>query len=48
MLWKEYIAVEFNRFICKEEHFLYLNGKTFCTQKLQNLSGNLSMEIKKL
>ena len=34
MLWKECIPAEFYKFICKEEHFLYLNGKNVLYQKI--------------
>ena len=46
MLWKECIPAEFYKFICKEEHFLYLNGKNVLYQKIEKLSGNLSMKMK--
>ena len=46
MLCKECIPADFYKYICKEEHLLYLNEKLFCTRKLQKLSGNLSIKIK--
>ena len=27
MIWREYIPVDFYRYICKEENFIYLNGR---------------------
>ena len=44
MLWKECIQGNFYKFICKEGHFLHINGKKmFCTL----LPGNLSVKMKK-
>ena len=37
MLWKECIPAEFYKFICKEEHFLYLNGKNVLYQKIREI-----------
>ena len=34
MLWKECMPAEFYKFICKEEPFLYLNGKNVLYQKI--------------
>ena len=33
MLWKECMPIKSYRFICQEKNFLYLNGKTYCSQK---------------
>ena len=34
MLWKECVPLDFYKFICREEHFLYLNGKNVLYPKI--------------
>ena len=35
MLWKERVPLEIYKYICSDENFLYLNGKTCSMQKCQ-------------
>ena len=37
MLWKEPTPADFYKFICKEEHFLYLNVKNFLYLKIAEI-----------
>ena len=37
MLWKECIPADFQKFICKEEHFLHLNGKNILCSKIAEI-----------
>ena len=37
ILWKELMPVDFYKFICKEEHFLYLNVKSFLYLKIAEI-----------
>ena len=37
MLWKKCIPADFYKFICKEEHFLYLNRKNALHLKIANI-----------
>ena len=34
LIWKEYMPNEFFKYICEEENFMYLNGKTVIYSKL--------------
>ena len=37
MLWKKCIPADFYKFICKEEHFLYLSGKNVLYPKIAEI-----------
>ena len=41
MLWREYMLLEFYKFICEEKNFVYLNGKNVLQPKLQQIVGEL-------
>ena len=48
MLWKECIPSDFYKFISREDHFIYLNGKKkFCPPKLQRLYKKLQLKMTK-
>ena len=38
MMWKEYMPSDFYKYICKEENFVYVNGKNI--QRWLKLFGN--------
>ena len=37
MFWKECVPVVFYKYICSEEHFLYLNGKNVLYTKVSEI-----------
>ena len=49
ILWRECVPVEYNRCICEEKNFLYLNGKNFLQPKvLQIIADFIEKDKKKL
>ena len=46
MMWKECMPTQFYRFICKEENFLYLNGKNVLQPKVSEILTNVLEENK--
>ena len=46
-LWKEYIPLDFDKFICREEDFLYLNNKNVLYTKIAELVWKFTTEYYK-
>ena len=47
MLWKEYVPVEFYKYTCLEENFVYLNGKNMLYPKVSEIVLNFIQKDKK-
>ena len=47
MLWKECIPMEFYKYLCLEEHFVYLNGKNMLYPKLSEIILNFIQKDEK-